>query len=72
MELQSYSKKTIKKVYLGKDFKNGQTIQAIIPKGVWQFAKPIENWTLVTCIVTPAFSFESFELAKNNWKPEDQ
>ena len=69
LELQSYSNNTIKKVRLGKDFKKGQTIQAIIPKGVWQSAKPIKNWVLVTCIVTPAFSFEGFELASKEWKP---
>jgi uncharacterized protein len=43
------------------------TPQAIVPGGVWQAARvaPGEgvDWTLVSCVVTPAFDFEDFELA---------
>ena len=56
-----------KNIFLGNQFEKGQNIQAVIPKGCWQRAKPISNtWCLVTCIVTPAFSFKGFELADKN------
>ena len=43
------------------------TPQATVPGGAWQAARVVPgegvDWTLVSCIVTPAFDFEDFELA---------
>jgi uncharacterized protein len=43
------------------------TPQATVPGGTWQAARvaPGEgvDWTLVSCVVTPGFDFEDFELA---------
>jgi uncharacterized protein len=43
------------------------TPQALVPGGAWQAARVVPgagvDWTLVTCIVTPAFDFDDFELA---------
>jgi uncharacterized protein len=43
------------------------TPQALVPGGVWQAARVLPgegvDWTLVSCVVTPAFDFEDFELA---------
>jgi predicted cupin superfamily sugar epimerase len=44
--------------------------QAIVPPGAWQTARPLGEWTLVSCIVVPAFEFSSFELAPEGWEPE--
>jgi predicted cupin superfamily sugar epimerase len=44
--------------------------QAIVPAGAWQAARPLGAWTLVSCIVVPAFEFSSFELAPEGWQPE--
>jgi predicted cupin superfamily sugar epimerase len=44
--------------------------QAIVPPGAWQSARPLGAWTLVSCIVVPAFEFSSFELAADDWEPE--
>jgi predicted cupin superfamily sugar epimerase len=41
-----------------------QTLQAVIPAHVWQSARATGAWTLVSCIVAPAFSFDGFELAR--------
>ncbi len=49
-------------VILGPDL-NGQTLQAVVPKHVWQSARSLGAWTLVSCVVAPAFSFDGFELA---------
>ncbi|MDO4913555.1 MAG: cupin domain-containing protein [Bifidobacteriaceae bacterium] len=35
---------------------------ALIPKGVWQRTIPADGDVLVSCVVSPAFVFEGFEL----------
>jgi predicted cupin superfamily sugar epimerase len=44
-------------------------VQAVVPAGAWQSAASLGAWTLVGCIVTPAFEFEGFELATPGWDP---
>ena len=44
-------------------------VQAVVPAGAWQTATSLGAWTLVGCIVTPAFEFEGFELAPEDWDP---
>ena len=48
---------------LGPNLAAGETLQAIVPAHVWQDAEPLGAWTLVTCLVAPAFEFAGFELA---------
>jgi predicted cupin superfamily sugar epimerase len=43
--------------------------QVVVPAGAWQAARPLGAWTLVGCIVSPAFEFAGFELAPPDWKP---
>ncbi len=38
--------------------------QRIVPKDHWQAARSSGAWTLVSCTVSPGFSFSGFELAK--------
>jgi predicted cupin superfamily sugar epimerase len=38
--------------------------QLIVPAHHWQAARTTGDWTLVTCVVTPGFRFEGFELAE--------
>ena len=33
-------------------------------------ARALGDWTLVGCIVAPAFSFDGFELAPEGWEPD--
>ncbi len=40
-----------------------QKLQSVVPAGIWQAARSTGAWTLVSCIVAPAFSFDGFELA---------
>lgn len=50
------------------------TPQAIVPAGTWQAARVMAaadrsddaGWTLVSCVVTPGFSFDDFELAQSS------
>jgi predicted cupin superfamily sugar epimerase len=54
---------------LGADIFAGQSVQAVVPAGQWQAAHAEHGWTLVSCVVTPAFAFEGFELAPPGWHP---
>jgi len=54
---------------LGGDVTAGATPQVIVPAGAWQAARPLGAWTLVGCIVAPAFRFDGFELAPPGWEP---
>lgn len=55
---------------LGGDFAAGEEPQVIVPAGAWQAARPLGAWSLVGCIVSPAFTFDGFELAPPGWEPE--
>ncbi len=54
---------------LGADFGIGETPQIVVPRGVWQAARSLGNWTLVGCTVAPGFDFAGFELAPPGWEP---
>lgn len=54
---------------LGGDVTDGSSVQAVVPAGAWQAARPLGAWSLVGCIVAPAFDFAAFELAAPDWEP---
>ena len=54
---------------LGGNVTDGERPQVVVPAGAWQAAKPLGAWTLVGCIVTPAFEFDGFRLAPEDWEP---
>ena len=54
---------------LGPDLLAGETPQLVVPRGWWQAAEPLGDWTLVGCTVAPAFEFSAFELAPPGWEP---
>jgi predicted cupin superfamily sugar epimerase len=56
-------------VRLGPNAGNGEVFQGVVPPGVWQEASSTGAWTLVSCIVAPAFQFAGFELAPPGWSP---
>jgi predicted cupin superfamily sugar epimerase len=43
--------------------------QLIVPRHAWQSARPLGEYTLVGCTVSPGFQFSGFELAPAGWKP---
>jgi predicted cupin superfamily sugar epimerase len=59
---------------LGGNVAQGEQPQAIVPAGHWQSAAPTEGgeagYTLISCVVAPAFEFSGFELAPQGWSPE--
>lgn len=55
---------------LGPDVAAGQAPQVVVPPGVWQSARPLGRYTLVGATVSPAFTFEGFELRDPVARPE--
>jgi predicted cupin superfamily sugar epimerase len=54
---------------LGEDVTRDDVAQVVVPPGAWQAAQSLGAWTLVGCIVAPAFEFDGFELASPDWEP---
>jgi uncharacterized protein len=62
-------KTPVRRHRLGADVLAGDAPQVVVPAGAWQAARPLGTWTLVGCIVAPAFAFDGFELAAPGWEP---
>lgn len=54
---------------LGTEVIEGQEPQVLVPAGAWQSARTQGAWTLVSCVVSPGFRSEGFELAPEGWEP---
>jgi uncharacterized protein len=54
---------------LGIDVERRQRPQIVVPEGAWQSARSLGEWTLVGCTVSPAFDWDGFELAPDDWEP---
>jgi predicted cupin superfamily sugar epimerase len=54
---------------LGADLDADEALQGVVPAGQWQRARSLGNWTLVSCIVAPAFLFSGFVMAPPDWNP---
>lgn len=54
---------------LGANVIGGELPQIVVPKGHWQSAEPVGDFTLVGCTVAPGFRFEGFEMAPPGWQP---
>ncbi len=57
-------------VRLGPDLAAGAVVQAVVPAFHWQAAVSLGAWTLVSCVVAPAFEFRGFVLAPPDWDPD--
>jgi predicted cupin superfamily sugar epimerase len=54
---------------LGPGLAHGEVLQGVVPAQAWQAASSLGAWTLCSCVVVPAFSFDGFELAALGWSP---
>lgn len=61
--------KTSRTVRLGAALLDGERPQVVVPRGAWQAARTLGEWTLVSCTVAPGFEFKGFELAPAGWSP---
>ncbi|MDH3660006.1 MAG: cupin domain-containing protein [Alphaproteobacteria bacterium] len=55
--------------HLGPDLETGQHAHVVVSRDCWQTATSLGAWTLVSCIVAPAFAFAGFEMAPPDWRP---
>ncbi len=60
-----------KALRLGPDLAAGEILQAVVPPGAWQEARSLGAWSLVSCVVAPAFEFAGFELAPADFTPPE-
>jgi predicted cupin superfamily sugar epimerase len=59
----------VTQVRLGPDILGGDQLQACVAPCQWQAAQALESWSLVACVVAPAFDCAGFELAPPGWEP---
>ena len=60
---------SIQEKTLGRDAINNEPYHLIIPKDTWFSMQSTGDWSLIGCTVSPAFSFDDFELAPKGWMP---
>ena len=60
---------SVKKYLIGSDLAAGELPQVNVPAGTWQTAETLGDYSLLGCVVAPAFQYESFELAPDGWSP---
>lgn len=55
-------------ITIGRDLKNGQVPQFVVPGGYWFASRVLNNddWALAGCTVAPGFDFDDFDLAERN------
>ena len=71
LELSTATGGMISTVRLGPDLAGDDALQAVVQPGQWQAARALEGWSLVACVVAPAFDFAHFELAPPDWTPDE-
>ena len=64
----SKDKKEISHIVLGRDLKSKQYFHYVVESETWFGMKSTGDWSLIGCTVSPAFSYEDFELASKEWK----
>ena len=72
LSLSSGDAGPVREVKLGADVIAGDAPQVIVEPDEWQAATPLpgrEGYSLVSCIVSPAFEFAGFTLAEPDWHP---
>ena len=55
--------------WLGVDLAAGHQPQLVVPAGWWQSAASAGEWSLTSCTVSPAFTFDGFQLAPAGFEP---
>ncbi|MEF2975887.1 cupin domain-containing protein [Subtercola sp. YIM 133946] len=63
-ETPAFSGENAKIITLGGDIERGAHPQIVVPAGVWQRTLPGDGEALVSCVVSPGFSFDAWTLAE--------
>jgi predicted cupin superfamily sugar epimerase len=62
-------KPAVKQLVIGMNLAAGEVPQLTVKAGHWQTASAREDFVLVTCVTSPGFVFDSFELAPQDFQP---
>ena len=54
---------------IGKDINNDHKYHFVVKAETWFSMVPLGKWSLIGCIVVPAFDYKDFELAPSSWSP---
>jgi predicted cupin superfamily sugar epimerase len=54
------------RLVLGDDFAAGHRPQVVVPGGTWQSARPLAGACLVSCVVSPEFHFDDFQMLSDD------
>ena len=60
---------SIEEKTLGREAVNNEFYHRVVPKDTWFSMQSTGDWSLIGCTVSPAFSFDDFELAPRDWMP---
>ena len=67
--LLSKDKVHTQKIIMGKDINNDHKYHFVVKAETWFSRVPLGQWSLIGCIVVPAFDYKDFELAPPSWYP---
>ena len=65
----SKNNENITKIKLGRNLSKNERYHYVVQSETWFSMQTLNNWSLIACIVAPAFSFKDFELAPKDWLP---
>ena len=60
---------SIREETLGRISTDQENYHRVVPKETWFSMHSKGDWSLIGCTVSPAFSFDDFELAPKDWAP---
>ena len=67
--LLSKDKIHTKEITMGKDLEKKHQYHFIVEAETWFSMISLGTWSLIGCVVVPAFNYKDFELAPPNWSP---
>ena len=67
--LLSKDKIHTQEIIIGKDLDNGHQYHFVVEAKTWFSMISLGRWSLIGCIVAPAFNYSDLELAPPNWNP---
>ena len=62
-------KPVVQQLVIGMNLAAGEVPQLTVKAGHWQTASAREDFVLVSCVTSPGFVFDSFELAPQDFQP---
>lgn len=66
----STNDKKVNKIVLGRNIENNKEFyHYTVKKNTWFSMETLGSWSLIGCVVAPAFEYSDLEIAPLNWSP---